>query len=128
MKDNSTNFSKYGKSFQEKLTQLILFDRSFSNQIQEVLDLQFLEFKYLQSFVEIIYDYKKKYKVHPTLEIIKTIVGTQFSQDKDPVAKQLSNFVEMINLDFDRIEEKEYIKDQALNFTKSSTSIKICFF
>ena len=118
MKNNLTNFSKYGKNFQEKLVQLILFDRSFSNQIEEVLDLQFLEFKYLQSFVEVIYDYKKKYKVHPTLEIIRTIVGTQFSQDKDPVAKQLSNFVEMTNLDFDQVEEKEYIKDQALNFCR----------
>jgi len=118
MKDTSANFAKYGKSFQEKLAQLILFDRTFSNQIQEVLDLQFLEFKYLQSFVEIIYDYKKKYKVHPTLDILKTVIGTQFSEGKDPATKQLAGFVEMMGIDFNKIEEKEYIKEQALNFCR----------
>ncbi len=36
------DFSKYGKSFQEDLAKLILEDRSFSDQIQEVLKLDFL--------------------------------------------------------------------------------------
>ena len=31
-------FSKFGKSFQEKLVKTILFDRNFTNQMEEVLD------------------------------------------------------------------------------------------
>lgn len=37
------SFSKYGKSFQEKLCMVILDDRAFADQIEEVLDVNFLE-------------------------------------------------------------------------------------
>ena len=40
------NFSKYGKSFQEKLCMVILDDRPFADQIEEVLDVGFLELNY----------------------------------------------------------------------------------
>ncbi len=46
-KEERVDFSKYGKDFQEKLCQLILQDRIFCDQIEEVLDIQFLELKYL---------------------------------------------------------------------------------
>ena len=45
------DFGRYGKSFQEGLCQLILEDRPFADQISEVLDINFLELKYLQVFV-----------------------------------------------------------------------------
>ena len=41
-------FSKFGKSFQEKLVKTILFDRNFANQMEEVLDTNYLELKYLR--------------------------------------------------------------------------------
>ena len=37
-----TDFSKYGKSFQENLCHIILEDRPFADQIFEVLDENFL--------------------------------------------------------------------------------------
>ncbi len=43
MKD--IGFSKYGKQFQESLVQLILQDRPFADQIEEVLDTRFFELK-----------------------------------------------------------------------------------
>ena len=43
----AANFSKYGKSFQEKLCMVILDDRPFADQIEEVLDVNFLEYNYL---------------------------------------------------------------------------------
>ena len=43
-------FSKYGKSFQEKLCMVILDDRAFADQIEEVLDVNFLELNYLKLF------------------------------------------------------------------------------
>ena len=46
------NFSKFGKHFQENLTQLILEERTFCDQMQEVLDVNFLELKYLQILVD----------------------------------------------------------------------------
>ena len=50
--NESISFSKYGKTFQEKLAFLILDDRVFSDRMMEVLNVEFLEFKFLQVFVE----------------------------------------------------------------------------
>ena len=40
----SIGFSKYGKDFQESLAQLIMEDRPFADQVEEVLDTNFFEF------------------------------------------------------------------------------------
>ena len=87
-----TNFSKYGKSFQEGLAALILQDRAFSDQIQEVLETQYFELKYLQVFVEKIFSYKKKYKVHPTEKILMTILRTELEDETDAVKKQTRDY------------------------------------
>ena len=47
------SFSRYGKTFQEGLAALILEDRAFCDQIQEVLETEYFELKYLQVFVSI---------------------------------------------------------------------------
>ena len=60
------NFSRYGKSFQEGLCQLILDDRPFADQIGEVLNYNFLELSYLQAFVRKVYEYRENYGVHPS--------------------------------------------------------------
>ena len=65
------DFSQFGKSFQENLCQLILFDRAFADQMKEVLNINFLELNYLQVFVKKIFDYKEQYKIHPSSEIIQ---------------------------------------------------------
>ena len=56
--EERANFSKYGKSFQESLAKLILDDRPFSDQIEEVLDTNFFELRYLRVFVNLIFNYK----------------------------------------------------------------------
>ena len=48
MGNEKPNFSKYGKDFQESLCQMILQDRPFADQIMEVLDINFLELRYLR--------------------------------------------------------------------------------
>ena len=70
------DFSRYGKQFQESLAQMILEDRPFADQIEEVLDTGFFELKYLRIFVSKILDYRIKYGVHPTKEIIASILRT----------------------------------------------------
>ena len=62
MEHTEITFSKFGKSFQENLVQLIVEQRAFADQIEEVLDIEFLEFKYLRMLVKKIFEYKEKYK------------------------------------------------------------------
>ena len=75
-KNENANFSKYGKSFQEGLVQLIYEDRPFADQITEVLDREFLELDYLRVFLKQIVDYRERYNRHPSLEAVATLLKT----------------------------------------------------
>ena len=55
MESRQEDLGKYGKKFQENLVRLIMEDRVFADQMLEVLDINFLELKYLQVFVEKIF-------------------------------------------------------------------------
>ena len=68
--ESAVSFSKFGKSFQEDLCHLVLNDRPFADQMFEVLDLNFLELKHLRVFIKKIKDYRAKYGVHPTSNIM----------------------------------------------------------
>ena len=88
----SVSFSKYGKSFQEKLCMVILDDRPFADQIEEVLDVNFLELNYLKLFLNKIFDYRKKYEVHPSRDIMKTILRSDLDNENELTTKQVREF------------------------------------
>jgi|TARA_R110002020_G_scaffold50528_3_gene142607 archaellum biogenesis ATPase FlaH len=114
-----TNFSKYGKSFQEGLAALILQDRAFSDQIQEVLETDYFELKYLQVFVGKIFDYKKEYSVHPTAKILLTILRTGLEEETDAVKKQTRDYFSRIyNTD---VRDEDFIKNTSLDFCRKQT-------
>jgi len=79
------DFGRYGKSFQEGFCQLILEDRPFADQISEVLDINFLELKYLQVFVKKILQYRQKYGTHPTYKIMVTILRAEMAAENDVI-------------------------------------------
>lgn len=116
MSVDKDNFSFFGKAFQENLCQLILLDRPFADQIKEVLVIEFLELKYLQVFVQKIFDYKEKYKVHPTYDIMTTLLRSGLEEQNETIQKQVRDY-------FARIQDKEpegsqFIKETSLDFCK----------
>jgi len=112
------DFSKYGKTFQEGLSQLILEDRSFSDQIQEVLKFEFFEFRYLQVFVQKIFDYRNKYGVHPTNKIMITLLRASIDDENDAVKKQVRDYFARIYKAGFGVEGDEYIKEISLDFCR----------
>ena len=112
------DFSKYGKSFQEKLVQLILQERVFADQIWEVLNVNFLELKYLQVFVDKIFSYKKKYGVHPSPSIMATIVRSDLDGEESAVQKQVRDFFIKVNAAGCEVDGAEYIKEISLDFCR----------
>lgn len=117
MKHEKADFSKFGKSFQEKLAHLILQERIFCDQMQEVLSISFFELKYLQAFVRRIFEYRDKYETHPTYEIMATILRSQMEDESGAVCKQARDFLARA-LSSKEIREAEYIKDVSLDFCK----------
>lgn len=110
------NFSRYGKSFQEGLCQLILDDRPFADQIGEVLNYNFLELSYLQAFVRKVYEYRENYGVHPSYKIMTTVLRTELDEESEAIQTQVRNYFSRIyNTD---VEGKEYIKSASLDFCR----------
>ena len=81
MKKMPEDFSRFGKHFQESMVQLMLEDRNYCDQITEVLDINFFELSYLQTFVSKILMYRERYKVHPTYKTMITILRTELDSE-----------------------------------------------
>ena len=115
-KNENANFSKYGKSFQEKLCMVNLDDRSFADQIEEVLDINFLELNYLKLFLTKVFSYREKYGVHPSRDIMKTILRSDLDAENELTAKQVREFY--VRSQIADLTDVEYIKDTSLDFCK----------
>jgi len=113
------NFAKFGESFQQSLARIILEDRSFSDQIGEVLDYSFFEMEYLSIFVRMVYDYKHRYKVHPSKTIAETLLKTELDDENELTQKTIWKFWEDMVLPeaLDR-KNDEYIKENSLDFAR----------
>lgn len=110
-------FSKFGKTFQEKLVKTILFDRNFANQMEEVLDTSYLELKYLQVFVDLMFQHKKDYP-HPTYEAMVSVVRTQTEDYSTSIVKQVIDFLARVKSNSIGDDDQEYIKEKSLDFCK----------
>tara|TARA_R110002073_G_scaffold300956_2_gene468330 strand:- start:4901 stop:6286 length:1386 start_codon:yes stop_codon:yes gene_type:complete len=116
---NSTDkpsFSKYGKDFQESLCQMILQDRPFADQITEVLDIGFLELRYLRVFVQKVMEYRSKYEVHPTYKTMISIIRADIEEENPATQQQLRNYFARIH--DTQVNGSEYVKNIALDFCR----------
>lgn len=111
------NLGIFGKSFQENLCKLLLYDRSFCDQMQEVLDTNFLELKYLQVFTQKLFDYKDKYKSHPTNGTLNSIFNTELECENDVIQKQVKDYFIRTQAT-PEVTDQEYIKTASLDFCK----------
>jgi replicative DNA helicase len=117
LKNNKkTDFSKFGKDFQESLCQVILQDRPFADQIMEVLDISFLELHYLRVFIRKIFEYREKYMVHPTYKIMISIIRAELENENPATQKQLRSYFARIH--DSQVSGADYIKSTALDFCR----------
>ena len=110
------DFSKYGKAFQESLAQLIFEDRPFCDQIEEVLDINFFELKYLRAFIERVFDYRKQYGVHPSTNVFTSILRTELEHFSPALQKQVRDYY--ARCEARDVQDSSYIKDTSLDFCK----------
>jgi len=116
--NEKASFEKYGTRFQEDLVQIMLDDRAFCDQISEVLDTNFLELKYLQLFVDKVFDYRKKYGTHPSRDTITTILRTEIEKESELLQKQVRDFYARVQTKEFSVEGEQHIKDVSLDFCR----------
>ena len=117
MNQKQVGFSKYGKDFQEDLCHLILDDRPFADQIFEVLDINFLELKYLRVFTEKILEYREKYVMHPNRKVMVTIIKSGLGDHSEATRKQIVDYFTRV-MTKEIVENGQFIKDTALDFCR----------
>ncbi len=110
------NFSRYGREFQENLCHLILVDRPFADQIFEVLNVDFLELKYLQVFVKKIVDYRERFPEHPSEDRMRMVIRSELSDELESVQKQVRDYFARIYRS--EVDGAEYIKATSLDFCR----------
>jgi len=115
---NKEDFSQFGKSFQEKLACLILNDRSFSEQVEEVLETNFFEYEHLRIFAELIFNYRHEYGVHPSSDTLETILATELQKYNEEDREMVLEFFEDAEQKCGKIGDAEFIKNLALDFCK----------
>jgi KaiC/GvpD/RAD55 family RecA-like ATPase len=115
--NNTDGFEKFGKSFQEKLCKLIMFDRPFADQMEEVLDVSFFENKALQELTKLVFKHRREYNIHPSEETLETLVRTEIADLPESVQATIRNFVAKA-IGSQVVADSDYIKNQALDFCK----------
>jgi replicative DNA helicase len=117
-KKEQESFSQFGKSFQEKLGRIILHDRVFSDQMQEVLEYKHFDKKYLQAFVQAVFDYKEKYEAHPTFAIMVPVIKEELLDYPELVKRQVFDYLSRIKSGDVSGDDAEYVKQKSLDFCK----------
>jgi KaiC/GvpD/RAD55 family RecA-like ATPase len=116
--NEKASFEKYGTKMQENLVQIMLDDRSFCDQISEVLDPNFFELKYLRLFVEKVFDYRKKYGTHPSRDTMTTILRTEIEKEPELLQKQTREFFARVQSNEFSLDGEQHIKDVSLDFCR----------
>ena len=108
MQKDKDTFVGYGKPFQESVARLMMEDRPFCDQIEEVLELEFFDSAYLRAFVEIILDYREKYNQHPHFATLHTEIKKGSKKYDGAVNKQLSLQYKNLNQSGKRLTFKDF--------------------
>lgn len=111
-------FSQYGKGFQEKIFQAFLTDRAWATQMIEIMTPQYFDLKYLQYLCNSYFNYYKKYKDFPTLNLLITIIRDDLREGKDTILRdQIVDFLQRIRVNPD-MGDIAYVKEKSLDFCR----------
>ena len=115
---NDAHFSKYGKSFQEKIFQALLNDRKWATQMAEVMTPQYFDLKYLHFLSDKYFSYYLKYKEFPSLPLLITIVRDDLREGSDAILRdQIIEYLHRAKMNPD-MGDLEYVKEKTLDFCK----------
>ena len=107
--------SSYGYAFQIKVITSLLVDKSFLEQISDIMLSEYFESDANSWIVDTILDYHKEYKSSPTLEVMKVkLEKVEHDVLKEQIIAHLKDAWK-----YTESPDLEYIKDQALDFCKN---------
>ena len=115
----ANSFSKYGKSFQEKIFQGMATDKDWAAQMHEVMSPDYFDLKYLKYLTGKYFEYYDNYRCFPTMQLLIQIIREDLKSDTaDQLLRdQIVAFLQRMRMN-QHPEDLPYVKDQALQFCK----------
>ncbi len=120
MEKSKETFMNYGTDFQDKVAQLMLEDRPFCDQIEEILEIDYFDKTYHRSFVEMLLNYREKYGQHPHYSTVEMLLKQGGDNLDKTILKQVTEFYTRIKSS-GPIQDKQFIKDRSIDFCKKQT-------
>ena len=115
---SDTTLDQFGTSFQEKVVIGLLTDRQWAEQMLDVFKPEYFSLKYLQFLSSRYFDYAKKYRTFPSLELLVTIVKDELKASADAALRaQVIDFIKR-SKDENYLDDLPYCKDRSLDFAK----------
>lgn len=115
---STITFSEYGKTFQEKIIQALIVDHRWASQVQEVMRVEYFEFRYLQYLAERIVGYYARYKCFPSFENLITVVRDDLKGDSDEVLRMhVIEFLSKVRQN-PNVNDLPYVKEKTLDFCR----------
>lgn len=114
-------FSKYGKTFQEKIFQAFIADTNWAAQMIEVMTPAYFEKDYLKYLTTKYFSYYEKYKCFPTLPLLVTIIRDDLREGNDAVLRdQIVEFLHRVKTNPD-VGDLCFVKEKSLDFCKKQS-------
>ena len=111
-------FSKFGRSFQERIFQGLIGDSAWAAQMVEVMNPSFFDVEYLKFLSDRYFSYYNKYKSFPTLGLLVTIVKEDLSSGSDTILRdQVVEYLIRVKTN-PHPGDIGYVKEKALDFCK----------
>tara|TARA_Y100000034_G_scaffold106678_1_gene135560 strand:+ start:2102 stop:3460 length:1359 start_codon:yes stop_codon:yes gene_type:complete len=112
---DKNTFQLYGQSFQSKIIALLLTDKGYLEQIQDILESKYFENRANRWIIKNTLEYFNKYKNAPTMSALKVLV----SQVEDDIFKiSIIDSLREANKYSEAI-DKDFIKEKSIDFCKN---------
>lgn len=111
-------FAQFGVEFQEKLIQALLQDHKWSQQMSEVIKLEYFEQKHLTFLADKYFSYFKKYKCFPSFAVLISVVKDELRTGTDiQLRDSIVEFLKRIRSNPD-VGDLVYVKERGLQFCR----------
>lgn len=117
--NNENTFLQLGKPFQEKVMQALIADKQWAMSFIEVFNIdECFEYPPLKVLATIYINYFKRYKEFPSLDLLKSIVRDEYSNNSDLIIREKASALLAKIEKSENLSDLPWVKEKAFTFCR----------
>jgi replicative DNA helicase len=124
----SETLASLGKHFQETLVRGLLTDPQWASQMEEVFKPEYFDLKYLQFLSDRYFQYSKKYRVFPSMQLLLTIIKDELKLKvgtDEVLCNQIVEYLRRVQGNND-VSDLPFVKEKSLEWCRKQ-ALKAAF-